>query len=51
MRSVLNQRMTFELIIVDDGSDDDTEDVVNTFKDQRIRYIKKESTGILNPGT
>ena len=47
MRSVLNQTYDFfELIIVDDGSDDDTEDVVNTFKDQRIRYVKKESTGI-----
>ncbi len=47
MRSVLNQTYDFfELLIVDDGSDDDTEDMVNKFNDQRIRYIKKESTGI-----
>ena len=40
IESVLNQRFTdFELIIVDDASTDDTEEVVNAFDDQRIRYL------------
>ena len=47
IRSVLNQSYeSFELIIVDDGSDDNTEEIVRTFTDKRIRYIKKESSGI-----
>lgn len=33
----------FELIIVDDGSKDDTERVVAGFKDTRIRFFKKEN--------
>ena len=32
----------FELIVVDDGSTDDTEKVVGNFKDERIRYISLE---------
>jgi glycosyltransferase involved in cell wall biosynthesis len=42
--SVLNQSfIDFELIIVDDGSIDDTDSVVNSFKDSRIKYIKLET--------
>jgi glycosyltransferase involved in cell wall biosynthesis len=41
IKSVLNQTYTnFELIIVDDASEDDTERIVNSIQDQRIRYIK-----------
>jgi len=44
VRSVLNQtHKDFELIVVDDGSTDNTRDIVVSFADGRIRYIKHES--------
>ena len=47
IRSVLNQSYeNFELLIVDDGSEDETEEVVKQFADLRIRYVKKEASGI-----
>lgn len=43
LRSVLGQSYdNFEIIVVDDGSTDNTKDVVNKFKDERIRYIRHE---------
>jgi glycosyltransferase involved in cell wall biosynthesis len=36
----------WEQIIVDDGSDDNTEEVIATYKDERIKYIKQENVGI-----
>ena len=47
IQSVLTQTyQDFELIIVDDGSTDNTEKVVESFKDERIRYIRhKENKG------
>lgn len=48
IKSVLNQTFTdFELIITDDGSTDETENIVRTFNDTRIRYIRDgENRGI-----
>lgn len=47
IQSVLDQTFTdFELIIVDDGSTDNTEDIVMKFKDPRIRYINQENSGV-----
>jgi glycosyltransferase involved in cell wall biosynthesis len=44
IESVLAQTFTdFEIIIVDDGSKDDTEDVVKKFSDPRIKYFLKEN--------
>ncbi len=39
--SVLQQKgVTFEIIISDDHSPDNTEDIIKSFKDSRIRYMK-----------
>lgn len=42
--SVLAQTYTdWELIIVDDGSTDDTQSVVEAYRDPRIRYVRQEN--------
>jgi len=48
IESILNQTFRdFEFIIVDDGSSDKTEEIVKSFSDIRIIYIKKqENSGI-----
>lgn len=49
IKSVLSQTYHhFELLVVDDGSDDNTPDVVQGFADPRIRYIRHEI--FLGPG-
>ncbi len=47
IESVLNQdNENFELIIVDDGSQDDSEKIIKSFKDKRIRYIYQKNAGV-----
>lgn len=52
--SVLKQTFDdFELIVVDDGSIDNTEELLQSFDDLRIRYLRQEHRGIsatLNAG-
>lgn len=44
--SILNQTLTdFELIVVNDGSTDNTLDIINSFDDERIKLITQDNIG------
>ena len=44
IQSVLNQTFQdFEIIVVDDASEDQTTEIVRSFSDPRIRYMRHES--------
>jgi len=43
IKSILNQTYTnFEFIIIDDGSSDNSPDIINKFKDSRIRFFQNQ---------
>jgi len=45
IQHVLNQTYTnYEIVVVDDGSTEDTEAIINKFNDERIRFIRKAHT-------
>lgn len=47
VKSVLEQSFSaFELILVDDGSNEETQKIISSFDDQRIRVIRKENGGV-----
>lgn len=48
IESVLSQTFTdFEFIIVNDGSTNNAEEVILSYKDSRIKYVKQENQGIV----
>lgn len=47
INSVLHQTYSdFNIIVVDDGSTDNTRDAVGSFRDSRIKYIYQENKGV-----
>ena len=47
--SVLNQtEKNFELIIINDGSIDSSEEIIKSFNDERIKYFKKDHSGLID---
>ena len=47
VRSVLAQDFEdLEVIVVDDGSSDETADVIRTLDDDRVRYVRRENGGL-----
>ncbi len=47
IESVLNQTFTdYEIIIVNDGSTDQSEAKISAFKDNRVQYFSKENQGV-----
>ena len=47
IRSVIGQDFQdWELIVVNDGSCDNSEKIIQTFNDERIRYFYKENSGV-----
>ncbi len=43
IQSLLEQEyINYELIIIDDGSDDETADIIRTFDDERIKYFRNQ---------
>ena len=47
IESVLNQTLRdWELLVVNDGSSDNTEEIVKSFKDPRILYFYQENRGV-----
>ena len=50
IQSIFDQNIdNFEILVVDDGSKDNTEEVVRSIDSDKIRYIRKEHSGA--PGT
>ena len=47
IQSILNQTFQdFEVVVIDDGGQDNAEEIANSFDDSRIRYYRTEHRGI-----
>ncbi|MFC1794245.1 glycosyltransferase, partial [Planctomycetota bacterium] len=43
---IIQNYRNFELVIINDGSTDNTEEIVAGFKDERIKYFRQENQGL-----
>lgn len=47
LNSIIKQTYkNFEVIIINDGSTDNSEDIIKSYKDKRIKYYKQENQGL-----
>lgn len=47
IKSILNQTLSdFDFIIIDDGSEDNSKEIIDGFKDDRIKYFKIQNSGL-----
>jgi glycosyltransferase involved in cell wall biosynthesis len=48
LAAILNQKFSdFEVIVMDDGGEDETDEVINSLNDKRFTYFKKKNSGPL----
>lgn len=49
IESILSQTFSdFEFVIINDGSNDNSENIIKSFNDERIKYFKKEHSGLID---
>ena len=49
IESILNQTFDdFEFIIIDDGSEDDSTEIISSYQDSRIKFFRSENKGIVH---
>ena len=47
INSLVNQTLKdIEIILINDGSKDDSDKIIKEYKDKRIKYIRKQNEGI-----
>lgn len=47
IKSILNQTFeNFDFVIIDDGSSDNSKELIESFKDERIKYFKIQNSGL-----